>query len=851
MAREIPLGQGGLACDTISSALEVSVTIPGKTFLSSLSLVALAMSLTATASGQVLNLSKDLVAMGIAGSNMTPDLCTLDSRPLFQAGVQYASAHGIPKVIAERGRYCFLSQNSSYQHVYLNQISNVTVDLNYSDLYFAFSNIVAIQVANSTNLTLKNFTVDYQVLPFTQLTVTGVSGATIGVEQMGSYPLPSSFNTRTVPANYIISGYYAFVFRNGQELRTTGRMQVTPPPFSDHSIQLMGTEPWATPADIASIQPGDTLVLEWRAGVATIFAQPNTNLTLQNIAVYASGYLGIGVGNSSNTTVDHVQVIPRPGTDRLISSNADGIHLSHAGANNMVTNNTVRRGCDDGIAIDGQWAAIVNGPATGDTVGVTLNGTSLSVGESVEFISLVDATIVDTATITAATAPSGGIVTLTLDHAVSGLLAGFGVTPADPSLRGGGSVISGNLVQEEVFCRGIYPAGVKNVTVTGNMTAATNQSGILVEQDEGNSYPYKTGPSSGISITNNIVDSALGYGIPSNPILGLTASINVAAEDEYFNWVTTESLSNFTITGNFVTNSPHSGIRVENVDGGTVSGNFIANAGTQPDDYLWFIHPGESQSDLEGEDAMPIIPIHSSVSMAGNDISAPVVTNQSFANGSFRLAPESIVVALGQNFTKKTASANGKAKTLAGIQVDVKDSAGVSRTAGLYSAGPNQVRYVMPADTAPGVATVTVGTEASGALVSTVAPALFSADGTGSGVALATALLDTSGGKQKSETVYQCAPTCVAVPLDLGKPADKLYASFQGTGIRGRSSLHNVVAEVGGVPAKVEAAAKLDSDPGMDYVTVTIPHSLKGAGEVPVVLTVDGFTANVVVINIK
>ncbi|MGA7416286.1 MAG: hypothetical protein WBW33_37800 [Bryobacteraceae bacterium] len=40
-------------------------------------------------------------------------------------------------------------------------------------------------------------------------------------------------------------------------------------------------------------------------------------------------------------------------------------------------------------------------------------------------------------------------------------------------------------------------------------------------------------------------------------------------------------------------------------------------------------------------------------------------------------------------------------------------------------------------------------------------------------------------------------------------------------------------------------------DLSKDLVSVIIPHSLKGAGEVPVVLTVDGFTANVVSINIK
>ena len=91
-----------------------------------------------------------------------------------------------------------------------------------------------------------------------------------------------------------------------------------------------------------------------------------------------------------------------------------------------------------------------------------------------------------------------------------------------------------------------------------------------------------------------------------------------------------------------------------------------------------------------------------------------------------------------------------------------------------------------------------------------------------------------------------------SVPLDLGKLSDKLYVSFQGTGIRGRSSLRNVVAEVGGVPAHVEAAAKSPGvDPGMDYISVIIPHSLKGRGEVPVVVTVDGFTANVATINLK
>jgi uncharacterized protein (TIGR03437 family) len=72
-----------------------------------------------------------------------------------------------------------------------------------------------------------------------------------------------------------------------------------------------------------------------------------------------------------------------------------------------------------------------------------------------------------------------------------------------------------------------------------------------------------------------------------------------------------------------------------------------------------------------------------------------------------------------------------------------------------------------------------------------------------------------------------------------------------GTGISGRSSLANVAAEIGGVPSYVAYAGAPGQYAGLDQVNVYVPPSLAGAGEVPLVLTVDGVTANVVTINIK
>src|SRR5689334_379916 len=62
-----------------------------------------------SASGQVLNLSHDLVPLGIAAENMTPNNPGLDARPLLNAGTNYAVIHNIPLVTVDKGDYYLLT----------------------------------------------------------------------------------------------------------------------------------------------------------------------------------------------------------------------------------------------------------------------------------------------------------------------------------------------------------------------------------------------------------------------------------------------------------------------------------------------------------------------------------------------------------------------------------------------------------------------------------------------------------------------------------------------------------------------------------------------------------------------
>jgi uncharacterized protein (TIGR03437 family) len=163
---------------------------------------------------------------------------------------------------------------------------------------------------------------------------------------------------------------------------------------------------------------------------------------------------------------------------------------------------------------------------------------------------------------------------------------------------------------------------------------------------------------------------------------------------------------------------------------------------------------------------------------------------------------------------------------------------------------PSQINFVVPDGTAAGTAQFTVGNVVATGFIQTVAPTLFSMSGTGTGVAAATAIRVTAASSQ-AVTVFQCsAGTCETTPIALDS-ASTVYLVLYGTGIRGRSSLANVTANINGVNVPVVYAGPQPTYDGLDQVNLALPASLSGSGAVNVVLAVDGQTANVVTVEIQ
>lgn len=246
-----------------------------------------------------------------------------------------------------------------------------------------------------------------------------------------------------------------------------------------------------------------------------------------------------------------------------------------------------------------------------------------------------------------------------------------------------------------------------------------------------------------------------------------------------------------------------------------------------------------------------------------NPLAAANVSAASFQSNA-PLSAESIASVFGNDLAISTEAATQAPlpTRLAGTRVAVRDSRGAIRYAPLFFVSPRQINYLVPAGTAPGEAAVIVtnnlGTASYGTIVVQAnGPGLFSANSSGTGVAAAYVLRERPDGSLETIQIINFDSgqnRFVAAPLDLGNSTAPLYLVLFGTGMRQIANLASVRATVGGVTCEVLYAGVQPVFTGVDQVNLRLPatiSSLSGRGEVPIQLTVDGLTANLVTMSVK
>jgi len=229
---------------------------------------------------------------------------------------------------------------------------------------------------------------------------------------------------------------------------------------------------------------------------------------------------------------------------------------------------------------------------------------------------------------------------------------------------------------------------------------------------------------------------------------------------------------------------------------------------------------------------------------------------------SSNFSPDSWATAWGSNLSTATLNATSSPlpTSLAGTTVQVTDAAGVQRLAPLAFVSMGQVNFMIPTNTALGLATVTV-TNAYGATASTIivisqtSPGLFSQDSSGTGLAAGQYIVVHADGSQSNPgQIAQYDPATgkwVAVPI-VASATDQVYLVLYGTGIRYKPSSGSVTATVNGLTVPVAYAGPQAQFFGEDQVNLgPLPSSLRGAGTVNVQISVNGQPSNIVTVNFQ
>jgi uncharacterized protein (TIGR03437 family) len=218
-------------------------------------------------------------------------------------------------------------------------------------------------------------------------------------------------------------------------------------------------------------------------------------------------------------------------------------------------------------------------------------------------------------------------------------------------------------------------------------------------------------------------------------------------------------------------------------------------------------------------------------------------------------SPASLVSIFGGDFADGSAQASGPQlpKKLLNVGATLSDASGKIYDVGISYVSPPQMNLAIPAAAVVGPAVLTVNRPALpprsvDLTLTEVAPGLFSADGTGKGIAAAVVLRVKPTLETASELAFD-PNTRAALPIDLSG-TDQVYLLLFGSGIRRWTK--TVAVTVGGQTVDVKAAVAQPQYEGLDQINVgPLPASLAGRGAVSINLTVDGQSANPVTVAFR
>ena len=442
-------------------------------------------------------------------------------------------------------------------------VDNLTIqgDPDGTELVIGSPTADVLRLNNSTNISVKDLTIDYDPLPFTQGTIVAVD------KQEGSFDLDLDEGFPSL-STYWLKGADA---KWGYALDREGlfRLGGCSAVFSK-SWKHIKNRIWrlklAKPEQVWSLLMGDRFAHLGRTnGKAAFFFIQCTNVSVKNVTVYSNSSSAMTFFRcEGELVVDGLVVRTRPGTERLVSTNADAVHCNSNRKGPLIENCLLEGFGDDAMNFY-TGPSVVTRILAGNQIEVNTTQI-LRAGDKVQILDPRDGMLKGEGL----TVTEVDNQVLTFDKNVDNLHVGRkGYLDSDTvynlSACSGGFVVRKNIIGG-FRGRGMVVRG-GNGTIENNLIKDTSGAGIFIA----NNPMWPEGPMPfNIVIRNNLI-----WGVGRDNGYKTSAAFIAAGYQQ--NWQPSRSrgVRGIMIENNIIIDPPFTAIRLQSTENVTVRNNMV------------------------------------------------------------------------------------------------------------------------------------------------------------------------------------------------------------------------------------------------------------------------------------
>lgn len=436
-----------------------------------------------------------------------------DVRDALQGLLTEAGASGPgSEVVLEAGSYRIDSQGVASGALSLSNAEGITLRGAGAATRLVFTNPHSggVYFHGCTRCTVRDLSIDWDPVPFTQGTVTAVApdAGTFDLALQGGYP---DLDEAVFDELRTGGGSWGLIFDPAERHLKAGA--------SDHMFldtwERVDGRAWRIrlrPSEVSKLSrlvPGDRFVLLARVGPGgAICFVAGRECLVDNVTVYAAPGLTISLLSSDAITIRNCGIRFLEGTDRLLASDGDGVHVQQNLRGPTIEGCTFEGMADDAVNLYSIPSVVVGAPAPNELL--VRGGGAIEAGDTLQVFDSVMGALRAELNATSVTDLPDGIRRVALDGAVEGPRVGTTHTDSDTIFNltrcGAGYVIRGNTFRDHRR-HGIYAKAIDGL-IEGNIIERVAGLGIVLSNEA--AWPEGALPRN-VDIRGNTI-RAVGYG---------------------------------------------------------------------------------------------------------------------------------------------------------------------------------------------------------------------------------------------------------------------------------------------------------------------------------------------------